>query len=78
MPTGPRAAGRSSQSPAPPAERASDGRFVVPLVHVRLSEPVVNLGFYGGLAAAVALGAVDLPVGVLVGVGVAIARHRRH
>ncbi len=74
MPTVPRATGRSSQ---PPAGRASASGFVVPLVHVRLSEPAVNFGFYGGLAAAVALGAVDLPVGVLVGVGVAIARHRR-
>jgi hypothetical protein len=37
----------------------------------------VNFGFHGGLAAAVALGAVDLPVGVLVGVGVANARHLR-
>ena len=77
MPPGARAAESSSRSPAPPPEPVSDGGFVVPLVHVRLSEPAVNLGFYGGLAAAVALGAVDLPVGVLVGVGVAIARHRR-
>ena len=74
MPTRPRAAVRNSQAPAEPV---SDDGFVVPLVHVHLSEPAVKLGFYGGLAAAVALGAVDLPVGVLVGVGVAIARHRR-
>ena len=77
MPTGAGAPKRSPQSAAPPAGPVSGGGFVVPLVHVRLSESAVNFGFYGGLAAAVALGAVDLPVGVLVGVGVAIARHRR-
>ena len=77
MPTSPRAAGSSSHSSAPPAGPISDGGFVVLLVHLRLSEPAVNVCFYGGLAAAVALGAVDLPVGVLVGVGVAIARRRR-
>ncbi len=77
MPTDVRAAQKSSQSPAPPAEPVSDRGFVVPLIHVHFSESAVNFGFYGGLAAAVALGAVDLPVGVLVGVGVAIARHRR-
>jgi hypothetical protein len=42
-----------------------------------LSEPTVTRAFYGGLTAAVVLGAVDLPVGVLIGLGVAIARHRR-
>jgi hypothetical protein len=51
--------------------------FVVPLVHLHLPEPVVKAGFYGGLAAAVALGAMDLPLAALVGVGVAIAGHRR-
>jgi len=76
MPTGAYAVG-SSKSAAPSAGPISDGGFVVPLVHLRVPEPAVNLGFYGGLAAAVALGAVDLPVGVLIGVGVAIARHRR-
>lgn len=51
--------------------------FVVPIVHVHLPEPAVKLGFYGGLGAAIALGAVDWPLAVLVGAGVAIARHRR-
>ena len=39
---------------------AGNGRFpsdyVVPVVHVHLPEPVVKVGFYGGLATAVALG----------------------
>lgn len=51
--------------------------FVVPIVHIHLPGPAVKLGFYGGLGAAVALGAVDWPLAVLVGAGVAIARHRR-
>jgi hypothetical protein len=64
-----------SKLPAPAEKRADD--FVVPIVHIHLSEPVVNVGFYGGLAAAVVLGAVDLPLAALVGAAVAIARHRR-
>jgi len=77
MPMDARARTTSSRSPAPPGERSADGGFVVPLVHLHLSEPAVHVGFCAGLAAAVVLGAVDLPVGVLLGVGVAIARHRR-
>ena len=53
------------------------GDFVVPVVHVHLPESAVKLGFYSGLGAAVAIGAVDWPLAVLVGAGVAIARHRR-
>jgi hypothetical protein len=77
MPTSARASTRHPQVPAPRTAQISGGGFVVPLVHVHLSEPAVTRAFYGGLAAAVVLGAVDLPVGVLVGLGVAIARHRR-
>lgn len=53
------------------------GDYVVPLVHLHLRESVVKVAFYGGLAAAVAAGAVDLPLALLVGLGVAIVRHRR-
>ncbi|MGO9333080.1 MAG: hypothetical protein ACLQCU_03325 [Acidimicrobiales bacterium] len=60
---------------------ADNGRspsdYVVPVVHVHVPEPVVKVGFYGGLAAAVAAGALDWPLVLLAGVGVAIARHRR-
>ncbi len=73
MATGDRGGVRKLHSPTEHAR--SD--YVVPVVHVHLSEPVVKLGFYGGLAGAVALGTIDLPVAVLLGVGVAIARHRR-
>ncbi|MHB1710886.1 MAG: hypothetical protein ACYCV7_05730 [Acidimicrobiales bacterium] len=52
--------------------------YVVPLIHTRLPEPVVNLGFYGLLTGTVVLGAVDVPLAILVGLGVAVARHRRH
>jgi hypothetical protein len=78
MPTKARAAARHPQSPGPrTAAQVPADAFVVPLVHVSVSEPAVTRAFYGGLAAAVLLGAVDLPVGVLLGLGVAIARHRR-
>jgi hypothetical protein len=55
----------------------SPNDYVVPVVHVHLPEPVVKAGFYGGLATAVAVGALDWPLVLLTGVGVAIVRHRR-
>ena len=55
----------------------SPSDYVVPVVHVHLPEPVVKAGFYGGVAAAVAVGALDWPLVLLTGVGVAIARHQR-
>jgi hypothetical protein len=55
----------------------SPGDYVVPIVHVHVPEPVVKAGFYGGMAAAVATGAVDWPLVLLAGVGMAIVRHRR-
>lgn len=53
------------------------GDYVVPVIHIHLPESAVKVGFYGGLATALATGAVDLPLALLVGVGVVIARHRR-
>jgi hypothetical protein len=47
------------------------------VVHVHLPEPVVKAGFYGGLATAAVVGALDWPLVLLTGVGVAIVRHRR-
>ncbi len=49
--------------------------YVVPMVHARVSRTVVDAGFWGGLAGAVALGFVDPPLGVLLGAGVIVARH---
>jgi hypothetical protein len=55
----------------------SPSDYVVPVVHVHLPEPVVKAGFYGGLATAAVVGALDWPLVLLAGVGVAMARHRR-
>jgi hypothetical protein len=55
----------------------SAGDYVVPVVHVHVPEPVVKAGFYGGLATAAVVGALDWPLVLLAGVGVAMARHRR-
>ena len=54
----------------------SDAGYVVPVVHVRLPEKLVNVSFWGGLTGAVMLGAIDPPLGVLVGAGVVVARHQ--
>lgn len=49
----------------------------MPLLHVSLPEPAVDVGFVGVLAASVALGVVDLPLAALIGTGVLIAKHHR-
>jgi hypothetical protein len=54
-----------------------DDTFVLPLVHVKVPEAAVNVGFWGALAGAVALGAVELPLAALIGAGVVVAKHRK-
>jgi hypothetical protein len=54
-----------------------DDVFVLPLVHVKVPESAVNVGFWGALAGAVALGAVELPLAALIGAGVVVAKYRR-
>jgi hypothetical protein len=54
----------------------SDGSYQVPLVHVHVSARPVEWAFWGGLTGATMLGAVDLPLALLVGAGVFVARHR--
>ncbi|HXX88712.1 MAG TPA: hypothetical protein VEI83_00650 [Acidimicrobiales bacterium] len=63
---------------AKPTGHGANGRgdYVVPVVHVHVPERVVDAGFWGVLVGSVALGAVDLPLAVLLGAGVVIARHR--
>lgn len=65
---------------APPASAAAPhnengGSYVVPLVHAHLPARGVELGFWGGLAGAALLGAIDPPLALAVGAGVLIARH---
>ena len=54
---------------------AASDSYVLPVVGVHIPGNVVNIAFWGGLAGAVALGAVDPPLAILVGAGVLIARH---
>jgi hypothetical protein len=58
---------------------STDGHnvYVMPIVHVTLPENAVNAGFWAVLVGAAALGAVDLPLAALIGVGVLVARHHR-
>lgn len=69
---------------APPGGSAGDGRarrtqtgFVVPVWHVRIPEAAVTVAFWGALAGAAAIGAVDPPIAALIGAGVIVARHGR-
>jgi hypothetical protein len=52
------------------------GSYVLPLVHTKVPSTVVDTGFWGGLGLAVVTGVVDPPLGILVGAGVLIARHK--
>ncbi len=58
----------------PAATGSSD--YVLPIVNVHLSSGLVDAGFWGGLTGAVVLGVVDPPLGILLGAGVVVARHR--
>ena len=59
------------------AKAPDAGDYVLPMVHVQVPKRIVDAGFWGGLAGAVAFGVIDPPVGVLLGVGVVVARHAR-
>ena len=58
------------------APSTKSGGYVIPIVHVSVPAKLVDAGFWGGLTGAVALGVIDLPLGVLVGAGVVVARHQ--
>jgi len=58
------------------AARRSGDVYVTPITHTPLPRQLVDGAFWGGLAGAVALGLVDPPLGLLLGAGVIIARHR--
>ncbi|HEX6497720.1 MAG TPA: hypothetical protein VF054_01660 [Micromonosporaceae bacterium] len=68
-----------------PAHRQPIPQMPNPLAGLRMAAGIVRaylpprdrLIFYGGLGAAAALGAVDLPVAVAIGAGVWVATHRR-
>ena len=51
--------------------------YVMPIVHVTLPETAVDAGFWAVLVGTTVLGAVDLPLAALIGVGVLIAKHQR-
>ena len=51
--------------------------FVLPVLHLSVPEAAINLGFWGALVGAAALGTIELPVVALIGAGVLVARHNR-
>ncbi len=56
---------------------SADGSYELPVVHTHVPARAVEVGFWGGLAGATLLGAIDPPLALLVGAGVVVARHRR-
>jgi hypothetical protein len=57
------------------SDSSGGDRYVLPLIHTSVSSKVVDVGFWGTLLGAVAVGAVDPPLGLLIGAGVVVARH---
>lgn len=57
--------------------REQTANYRVPVVGAAVPARLVETGFWGGLLGAAVLGAVDPPLALLIGAGVAIARHRR-
>jgi hypothetical protein len=55
---------------------ASSDAYVLPIVGVHVPAAFVNVGFWGGLVGAAALGVIDPPLALFVGAGVVIARHQ--
>lgn len=58
-----------------PTPQVAQSGYVLPVVHLHLSERVVNAGFWTALAGTAALGVVDLPLAALIGGAVYVARH---
>jgi hypothetical protein len=50
--------------------------YVLPILHTRIPERLVQFGFWGGLVGVVVTGAVEAPLAALVGAAVVVARHR--
>ena len=59
----------------PPA-RGFGNDYVTPITHTHVPTQLVDIAFWSGLVGAVALGVVDPPLGMLLGAGVVVARHR--
>lgn len=90
LPAGPTGAGPVGAQPAAPqpegattgAEATGGGLdrtgrdYVVPLVHLRIPGPLVEIGYAGALAGGLVAGAVDWPAVLLIGGGAVIVRHR--
>lgn len=55
----------------------TDGSYELPVIHAHVPAAVMEVGFWGSLAGAAVLGAIDPPLALLVGAGVVVARHRR-
>jgi hypothetical protein len=57
------------------AKAVAADNYQLPIVGVHVPARIIDAGFWGGLAGAAALGAIDPPLAILVGAGVVVARH---
>ena len=56
-------------------DTADDEAYALPVVHVRIPRTLVNVGFWGSLAAAAVAGVIEAPVAIAIGAAVVVARH---
>ena len=67
----------TKSTPRSSTTTTTTGEYVLPFIHTHVPAPIVQVGFWGGLAATVAFGVIEAPLAAAVGVGVLVARHRR-
>jgi hypothetical protein len=70
-PTKPKAVATKNGS----AKAVGADNYQLPIVGTHVPARIIDAGFWGGLAGAAALGAIDPPLAILVGAGVVVARH---
>ncbi|HUY85892.1 MAG TPA: hypothetical protein VMU77_02155 [Acidimicrobiales bacterium] len=58
------------------ADELPPSGYEFPILHFRLPEKVVDVGFWAALAGTSLVGIIDPPLAILIGIGVLVARHR--
>lgn len=60
-----------------PVDDQQSSGYVLPVVHARVPEPVVDIAFWASIGAVAAVGVIDLPLAGAVAAGMFVIR-RRH
>jgi len=64
------------REPEPASDASASTDYVVPLVHARVPEQIVDAAFWTSLGATVVVGALDLPAAGILAAGLFVVRYR--